>query len=269
MRNISNSSNGIVIALLSAAILLIGMPAAAESLSGDDLEDAIEIRELPFTATEDLLQFSRDSNDPYCWYGGPTAWYAYTASDNTWIRASVSGWDAGGSVSVWTGDHGSLDEVACGGNVRFPTATGETYYVMVTLSDWYEDGRLTLHVERTSPPPPPLEAHITVDGGSFVGKTGQVTLSGTITCSRRAEWWLEGNIRQRWGRQFINGHLYASGGCGVDARDWTATVHGADGVFTGGDVSVWLYGDAWDPAEWDSTWFSGTGSVKLKGGARS
>lgn len=109
----------------------------------DDFANATNITELPFSEVLDTRGATTATDDPApsCGAAEPptqsnTVWYAYTAEEDGVIRLQSMFSDYETLAAVWTGERGSLVEVACAHHpgqidpfVQFSTEAGETYAV--------------------------------------------------------------------------------------------------------------------------------------------
>jgi hypothetical protein len=88
--------------------------------------------------------------------------------------------------------------------------------------------------------PPPIEVSLTVNAAGKVNpKTGEATISGTIACSRTADFGeVDVTIRQSIGRFTIHGFGFAAPECGPTPTDWFASVVGENGKFGPGRASA-------------------------------
>jgi hypothetical protein len=126
--------------------------------SNDDFDNATVIEALPFSDTVDVSLATWSGDDPYpsCGASPFTIWYAFTPSETMWLETD---WYDGSysAIAVFTGQRGSLTEVACrsdwyyGESLRFAAQGGVTYYFMVS-SPW--GGSVTLNVRYGASPPP-------------------------------------------------------------------------------------------------------------------
>ena len=95
-----------------------------------------------------------------------------------------------------------------------------------------------LQFDPNVPPQPRLELDLTVDPkGTVVGKTGEVTVTGTVTCSLPAEVFIDVAIQQRAGRVLIEGEAFGEVQCDGTTQ-WSATGQGFNGIFKGGLAQV-------------------------------
>lgn len=106
-------------------------------------------------------------------------------------------------------------------------------------------------VEIHNPPPPPaLTVSVVVNPqGTVKRQTGQVTLSGTVTCSAATTAYINGTASQRAGRFSIaQGGFSTSTACTTTATPWNATVSsGTATPFNQGQAQVDGTVSAYDP----------------------
>lgn len=110
---------------------------------------------LPFVSRVDNPEASRAGDDPICldppWaedWG--TVWYAFTPQEDLRLHGSIlatstlppglfppgSAPEDGAALSVYTGERGALEQLACQhGYARFNAIAGETYYIMAGLPE--------------------------------------------------------------------------------------------------------------------------------------
>jgi hypothetical protein len=88
------------------------------------------------------------------------------------------------------------------------------------------------------PPQPRLHIDITVNPtGTFVSKSGVVTVSGTVSCNLPADVFIDVFMQQRVGRVFIQGYAFTEVQCDGTTQ-WAATGQGFNGIFKGGSAQV-------------------------------
>jgi hypothetical protein len=144
---------GVVVAL---AVPALAVPAVAVQPppDNDDFERATWFTsEYEYQDGVWMDRATRAPDDPSCRPGtGPTVWYAFTAVQSGWVEAQVGGvYGSHGSVSVWTGQRGALQAVACEQpSVRFDAVAGRTYHLMVTLEGWTTEVERSLGLSVTS-----------------------------------------------------------------------------------------------------------------------
>jgi hypothetical protein len=180
------------------------------------------------------------------------------------INANTFGSDYDSGIAVFTGTRGSLSLVLCNddaitgqftqSNLNFDAVAGTTYYFMVGSCCGSDGGNLVFRVD-VSP-----ELGLTIDPtGSVNAATGEVTISGSITCAEPVSGALDVFIRQRIGRVFLTGSFFTLFECdGVTS--WQAQVVADNGLFVGGRVQVDAFAFAFDR---DFTQQSAT--VRLRG----
>ena len=134
----------------------VGLPPPA----GDDFDSAVPVGSIPFSTTMDLTQATVANDDPFCYADNGTVWLAYTADEQTRIRASLDG--AGeffdeNAISAYTGVRGSLEEIGChvrsdedanDARITVVAPAGETVYFMVSAL-----GSVVVHLDVAEPPP--------------------------------------------------------------------------------------------------------------------
>jgi hypothetical protein len=238
--------------------------------TNDDFANAEPIPALPFTDTDNTTEATTAPDDPFadCFGNGHTVWYEFTSSADTRINANTFGSDYDTGIAVYTGAQGDLTQIACNddfnssqSSVTFDAVAGETYFIMVG-GYGSAAGNLIFNVDVGQPP---LEVDLTVNpAGSVDGKTGIVTISGTVTCSRPVFVELFGGVRQRSGRVFINASFDTSFQCdGVTS--WTAQTHDATGLFTGGQGQVSIFAQFFDPVTQEEASLEESATVRLSG----
>jgi hypothetical protein len=158
------------------------------------------------------------------------------------INANTFGSDYDSGIAVFTGTRGSLSLVLCNddaitgqftqSNLNFDAVAGTTYYFMVGSCCGQDGGNLVFRVDVS------VELGLTIDPtGSVNAATGEVTISGTITCAEPVSGTLDGFIRQRIGRVFLFGGFFTFFECdGVTS--WQVQVVADGGLFVGGRVEV-------------------------------
>ena len=112
------------------------------------------ISALPFTDSISTVDATTAGDDPICNGNEHTAWYSFTPTEDTPIRADTSGSDYATSLGVYTGSRGALSEVACASfpaEVAFTASANTTYFFVVASACCGGPGG-TL-VFRVNPPP--------------------------------------------------------------------------------------------------------------------
>jgi hypothetical protein len=225
-----------------AGISLLGLaPAALAQPTNDDFDNATPIDQLPFTDRLSIEGATSAGDDPDCAIAFYTVWYSFTPGEDIRVEANTFGSSYDTTLSAYVGTRGNLDQIACNDDVvgslqsriRFDAEEGETVYFMIgSFSE--EIGDLVFNVLEAGPPEPPLEISLTIDPVATVDqRTGKVTISLTITCSRDAWIDLEVELAQRHGRRLIEGFLYDSLVC-LGEVAWTDTTQVQTGAFVPG-----------------------------------
>lgn len=233
----------------ATALAMVGLTGTAFAQpSNDDFDSATVVSEpLPFTDSISTVDATSAADDPGCSGVGATVWYSYTPSADGFIEANTFGSDYDTTLSVYTGNRGELSQIACNDDaadvqsrVTWEAVAGTTYHLMAGSYSGGPGGNLVLTVQQGAPPPPRLEVGVVVDEiGTVDPRTGIATITGRVTCSEPAWVQLSGELRQRVGRQVIDGSYVNFVQCDGETP-WSATVEG-DGIFGGGWAQVGTY----------------------------
>jgi hypothetical protein len=149
-----------VVTCLGAAAL----PANAAVPGNDDFNSPTTISALPFNIESDTSEATRANDDPNDCVGTNTVWFSYTPANDTRVELDTTGSDYYTYVAIWTGQRGSLQQVACAsgmGAMRFSATAGQTYHIVVSGS--WEGGILSL-AAALAPPPPHNDERTTAKG---------------------------------------------------------------------------------------------------------
>ena len=131
---------------------------------------------------------------------------------------------------------------------------------MVGSFDASESGTLMFNVDAGAPPAGLRD--ITIDEtASVTPKTGEVTVSGTVTCAGEDTVFIDGMVRQRKGRVFIEGFFFTEVECSAGTTPWSATVEFSNGLFTSGRADVTVFASS----ESDDVFVEDSATVKLLG----
>jgi hypothetical protein len=111
---------------------------------------------------------------------------------------------------------------------------------------------------------PPLQLQVTADrSGTASPKTGLVTISGTMSCSRPIGVDLSGTVSQLFAnRVTISGSFYTHVNCVAPSARWSATVTGTNGRLAPGQANL---SDNWFGCELSCHSGSSASSVRLTG----
>jgi len=255
--------------LALSVVLSTGGPAFATPPSNDTETGAVPIDRVPFTHSGDTSGATADG--PRFCSSHASVFYTFTPSANVRIQVDTLGSEYDTTLAIYTRDDvGSVVKVACnddriGGasGLRLRAVAGTVYVFMVGRccgnpprgEPGRPGGPLVLTVSEVSSAP--LEATMTVDGGTVDPNTGIATVSGTITCTQRSGVYAEGVLRQvRQGMFVARGYVYVYGICSPDAPvPWSIEVDTDTSVIFGTGPATFrrYYLDAY--AGWHQ-WFS-------------
>ena len=157
-----------------------------DTISNDLCSGAVVIAAANYTNTQSTLRASSFGDpSPSCVDGfGHGVWYQFTAPVAGILSMDTFGSDFDTGLGVYTGDCGTLTEIACNDDasgvtsqVTLPTTAGATYFI---LAGGYgsDAGNLVLHLQHFTPPafdvPPTNIAVIVTSNGTF-----SAAISGT------------------------------------------------------------------------------------------
>lgn len=151
-----------IVAATLTGVLLPGVAHAAPP-SNDDFDAATVITALPYAVTQDTTESTKASDDPYGCIGSVitgSAWFTYTATEDSLLRLNTEGSDRDLDVTTFTGQRGALNRVedpfhdGCttyrAKPITFPAKAGTTYHFMV--GDIYSTGgQVKLALDRIAP----------------------------------------------------------------------------------------------------------------------
>jgi hypothetical protein len=228
---------GIVLVVTAPGIALAAAPA------NDLPAGAIAHTTLPTTINQDTTEATVSTDDVGCGAGGQdqaTVWYTLTLASATTVLvdATASGYAVG--INIFEGTASASNLVTCvEGAATFDAAAGTTYYLMFADidGDATNGGQLQVSVDVA---PPPLEISLTVNStGKVNAKTGEATISGTVTCNHSADSAdIEVSLREPLGRFTIHGFGTDGPSCGPTPTAWFASVVGDNGKFGAGKATA-------------------------------
>jgi hypothetical protein len=171
----------------TAAVSFAAAPALGAP-ANDDFANAIALGPaLPASTSIDETGATSGADDPTCLGHDATVWFSFTPTADTKVVASTAGSNYSTALSVWTGNRGSLQYVACsnpfdGRNapVTFRATAGVTYHIMVGTFGG-GPGSLSLSLSAAPPPPPPPTTgtflYYASDRGDYIGQGETRTLT--------------------------------------------------------------------------------------------
>jgi hypothetical protein len=146
---------GMVISVFMVGLLPLAAQTAAPA--NDDFGGATIVQSAPFGTTEDTSGATVAADDPFCAGRSATVWFSFTPSQSTVIQANTFGSNYDTTLSVWTGNRGALNLVACNddsqglqSNVSFSANAGTTYFFMVSAFSLGPGGSLVFNISQLS-----------------------------------------------------------------------------------------------------------------------
>jgi hypothetical protein len=215
----------------------------------DDFSTPIVIGDVPFTNTQTSAKATTAVDDPFCTASSHTVWYAFTPSINSRVEINTFGSDYDTTLSVSTGTRGALTQITCNDNsgrgsqsrVRFDAVAGVTYWIMAGSYYYSAGGHLVLNL---LPAPPPLGIGLAIaESGGVDPTTGQVIVTGSITCSRPVLVSISGQLKQDHAQSSLTGQFAFVVACN-GTTDWMATVLIAPTLFDGRAADLFVAGRA-------------------------
>ncbi len=209
----------------------------------DDVDRIERILTLPFSDRCDTRYATAAADDPFCESRFATVWYAFTPAEETVLLASGEGSSYATDISAYTGEPGAFSQVACGGTrVGFLALAGEALRFKVS-SRGAGGGDLVFSLSAH----PRLTIEITADdSGAIVPTTGEVTVAGTVTCTRSVDVDISVSLLQSRGPEPALGWTTLRLPCDGTTR-WSSRVTAARGTFRAGPASAGLELRAVDP----------------------
>lgn len=171
--------------------------------ANDDFDNATLISALPFSDTLSIVEATVAADDRlneegcFSAMGGNTVWYAFTPSHDMRLSADVVRSRPEVLIYMYTGTRDDRSFLDCTTDLPFPlvfdAVGGTTYHFMVGTS-----------AEETRPPgtiiftlQTSLEVGITIDPLATLTRSGLVTFTGTVQCSRPAFVELGGDVLRK------------------------------------------------------------------------
>ena len=110
---------------------------------------------------------------------------------------------------------------------------------VANISDQTEAAAAALSFDASIPLPPALQITATIDRSGSFDRAGNVTITGTMTCSLPADVYLQVGAVQRVGRALLHAYGFAEISCDGPTR-YSLIASPYDGIFRGGPASVEL-----------------------------
>jgi hypothetical protein len=262
-RNYENARPPIIHVALIASFVLLHAQTAHAAPPNDDLADATEIPDLPFSDSVNTVDATMEDDDPDCYGNGPTVWYSYTATTTDFIMANTFGSSYDTTLSVY--ENG--DQVRCNDDagslqsrVLFEAQEGVTYDIMVGSFANGLGGDLQFNMDVAQP----LEIEVTLDpSGKVNNKTGEATISGTVFCSYPTLVTLYGGIQEKVNHFLLHGGFDSQVYC-MGETAWSTELSAENGIFKGGKASADVTAYSYDDFFYDEDQVAQT--IKLGGG---
>lgn len=171
--------------------------------SNDDIAKAKRIQDLPYQDQVDTTEASVTVSDPECAGKSRTVWYVLKLPRPMKIIADTFRSDYDTSLSVYTRNDSSFNQVTCNNNsgntdrskVVFRAEADRNYYLMVSAVGTI-GGQMQLRVARA---PKPFKMNLSLYQQGYVSTvTGRPVVQGTLTCSRSTSVEVDVNILQRY-----------------------------------------------------------------------
>ena len=231
---------------LAVALVFLLPPAVtrAAAPSNDDWWDATVVSDLPFQETIDVSAATSAPDDPYCDGDLRTVWYTYTPTTDVRIVATAWGDHYDTTLSVYTSPPSDKTQLLCnddytggfGSRVIFDASAGTPYYFMIADTEIYPATSWMLSFTMgVSPPPPTID--YTIDSVALDADTGQVTLTGTTTCTNGVSAAMYLDLQQKGGKSLIEDDESLAFGCVAD-MPWSVVFASDAGSFKHGQATL-------------------------------
>lgn len=249
----------VLAALAGVAVLLPAAPAAAAVPANDTPAGAVAL-EFGDSVTLDTTEATTDKSED-AWfqdcdpkYADATVWYTFTSDTRTGVDIDWFESDYEIGMLVTTGTPGEdLDTVLCGGG-RFTAEAGVTYTIAIfddqsderrgrfgdATGPRVDGGTLQLSVNTSDPVP---GADLTVDREAVLDADGNVTVTGTYSCTEAPTSQVFGRIDQTVRGVKVSGFAeeFFEGTCDGVERPWTLVVVPDEGTFKEGKpATTWF-----------------------------
>ena len=259
--------------VLAVSLVFGASPAPAAPPANDEFSSATVIPALPYSDVVDTSEATSSPDDPDCFPGSPTVWYAFTPATDMRVSANTVGSDFDTTLAVVTGSPGAFTVVACNDDfgslqsaVVFEAQAGVTYYIVggSCCGPGASGGTLHLNVQQAGPP---LEAQVSVDSRATVDRFGTATLTGTISCNQPATGNMYVVLRQYFAnRVLISGEAFSPLSCTPPGSAFEVSVAAFNGRFSAGKAQVDVFWDVCSPTAAECTSGNVTTNLTLRRG---
>lgn len=282
---ITGSKGRVVAMLMIVVTAMLGFTSAAvaEPPLNDHQTNATIIEGIPYTNTIDTIEATKVLEDPICISeadSDQTVWYSYTPGETTFINANtigskydtiLSAYEVGLEELVPIACHDDIDFYNKQSRIRFEAQAGVTYLFMIASyysdqgGDMDEGGEMTFNL---IPGAPPVQIQLAIDSrGTFSPQTGSATLRGTVTCTGQSTVFINGSLRQRAGRLFIDGSGSTVVFC-TDTTPWSLEILSYNGRFAGGQTDANIFAESYGEDYEDYSYTFESATVRLAGSRR-
>lgn len=179
-----------------------------------------------------------------CFLVEHAVWYTSIPVTDGFATIDVRSSDYSAGILVLEGTPGAFTPVLCQqGSVSGSFTAGQQRYFMVFGDGLTPATSGTLRIDvRAAVDPPTID--VTLNPRASVDKFGAVTVTGTVTCSATdgvgVVLGIEGSVRQRVGRGFVDGYFFTDLGtpCDGSTVQWSALAFPDGGKFAGGKAAT-------------------------------
>ncbi len=256
------------VAGLTALITVAAQPGLAfAAVPDNDLPaGAIALTAIPAHATQDTTEATTSTDNVGCGSDGTdqaSVWYTLTLAEATTVLIDASSSTFRVGINAFAGAATADALVDCAEQaLRLEVAAGTTYYLMFADIDGAANGgQLDVTIDAA---PPPIELTLAVDpNGKVNTKTGEATITGTVTCSTAtSDAAVDAELREPLGRFTIRGFGGSGSECGPEPVAWTMTIVGDNGRFGPGRATANISAFACDQFSCDDVFVTTT--VRLR-----
>lgn len=256
------------VAGLTALILVVAQPGLVFAATpANDLPDgAIAITAIPAHNTQDTTEATTSTDNVGCGSDGTdqaSVWYTLTLAEATTVLIDASSSSFRVGINAFAGTATADALVDCTEQaLRLDVAAGTTYFLMFAdIDGGANGGQLDVTIDAA---PPPIRLTLAVDpNGKVNTKTGEATITGTVTCSAATtDAAVDAELREPLGRFTIRGFGGTGIECGPEPTAWSMTAVGDNGRFGPGRTSANVSAFACDAFSCDDAFVTTT--VRLR-----